>query len=54
MANVYKPLVDSYLTRFGDWQREPGAPALPLPDQTIESLYLPESALDAESSDPGF
>jgi len=38
----YDLLLENYLSRTGDWQREPGAPALPPPDATIEMLFLPE------------
>ena len=38
----YSLLLDNYLSRSGDWLREPGPPALPPPDATIEMLFLPE------------
>jgi len=38
----YDLLLDNYLSRSGDWLREPGVPALPPPDATIEMLFLPE------------
>jgi arabinofuranosyltransferase len=38
----YDLLLDTYLSRSGDWLREPGTPALPPPDATIEMLFLPE------------
>jgi arabinofuranosyltransferase len=38
----YDLLLDNYLSRSGDWLREPGPPALPPPDATIEMLFLPE------------
>ena len=40
----YDQLLDNYLSRSGDWLREPGVPALPPPDATIEMLFLPEEA----------
>ena len=39
----YDLLLDKYLSRSGDWLREPGTPALPPPDATIEMLFLPET-----------
>jgi arabinofuranosyltransferase len=49
----YELLRTNYLSRSGDWQREPGAPALPPPDATIEMLFLPEedSDLPADNAD---
>ncbi len=41
ITGAYDPLVASYLSRSGVWQREPGVPALPPPDATIEMLFLP-------------
>jgi arabinofuranosyltransferase len=38
----YDLLLDNYLSRSGDWLREPGEPALPPPGATIEMLFLPE------------
>jgi arabinofuranosyltransferase len=38
----YDLLLDNYLSRSRDWLREPGPPALPPPDATIEMLFLPE------------
>jgi len=38
----YDLLLDNYLSRSGDWLREPGLPALPPPDATIEMLFLPD------------
>ncbi len=46
MAGAYNPLVDAYESRSGAWLREPGLPSLPLPNQTIESLYVSESTFD--------
>lgn len=46
IAGTYDPLVDAYLLRSGVWLREAGLPALPLPNQTIETLYLPNSTLE--------
>jgi len=42
----YDLLLDNYLSRSRDWLREPGTPALPPPDATIEMLFLPEEAAD--------
>jgi arabinofuranosyltransferase len=42
ISGGYDPLVAGYLSRFSAWQREPGPPALPPPDATIEMLFLPE------------
>jgi arabinofuranosyltransferase len=39
----YDLLLDNYLSESGDWLREPGTPALPPPDATIEMLFLPET-----------
>jgi arabinofuranosyltransferase len=49
----YDLLRDNYLSRSGDWLREPGAPALPPPDATIEMLFLPETteSLAADNAD---
>jgi arabinofuranosyltransferase len=41
ITGAYDPLVAGYLSRSGVWQREPGVPALPPPDATIEMLFLP-------------
>jgi arabinofuranosyltransferase len=38
----YDRLLQRYLERSGEWLREPGPPALPPPDATIEMLFLPE------------
>jgi arabinofuranosyltransferase len=38
----YDHLLDNYLSRSGEWLREPAPPALPPPDATIEMLFLPE------------
>jgi arabinofuranosyltransferase len=38
----YDLLLDTYLSRSGDWLREPGDPALPPPDATIEMLFVPD------------
>lgn len=38
----YDLLLDNYVSRSGDWLREPGPPALPPSDATIEMLFLPE------------
>jgi arabinofuranosyltransferase len=38
----YDLLLNNYLSRSRDWLREPGTPALPPPDATIEMLFLPE------------
>ena len=46
IAGTYDPLVNAYLLRSGVWFREAGLPALPLPNQTIETLYLPSSNLE--------
>lgn len=40
----YGLLLDNYLSRSGDWLREPGVAALPPPDATIEMLFLPEDS----------
>lgn len=40
----YDPLVSAYVSRFGDWLRETGTPALPPPDATIEMLFLPDES----------
>jgi arabinofuranosyltransferase len=42
----YDSLVDGYLSRSGDWLREPVMPALPPPDATIEMLFLPEESAE--------
>ena len=39
----YDLLLRDYLSRSGDWLREPGTPVLPPPDATIEMLFLPEA-----------
>jgi len=39
----YDPLLNNYLSRSGDWLREPGAPSLPPPDATIEMLFVPDN-----------
>jgi arabinofuranosyltransferase len=41
ITGAYDPLVAGYLSRSGVWQREPGVPALPPRDATIEMLFLP-------------
>jgi arabinofuranosyltransferase len=46
ITGAYDPLVDSYVSRSGGWLREPGLPSQPLPNQTIESLYVSESYFD--------
>ena len=38
----YDLLLENYLSRSGEWLREPGMPTLPPPDATIEMLFLPE------------
>ena len=38
----YDRLLQRYLERSGEWLREPGPPALPPPDATIQMLFLPE------------
>jgi arabinofuranosyltransferase len=43
----YQLLLDNYLARSGDWLREPGTPALPPPDATIEMLFLPEETANS-------
>jgi arabinofuranosyltransferase len=40
----FDELLDNYLSRSGEWLREPGAPALPPPNATIEMLFLPEES----------
>ena len=40
----YGLLLNNYLSRSGDWLREPGVAALPPPDATIEMLFLPEDS----------
>lgn len=40
----FDELLDGYLSRSGEWLREPGVPALPPPDATIEMLFLPEDS----------
>ncbi len=49
----YRLLLDNYLSGSGDWLREPGVPALPPPDATIEMLFLPETteSLAADNAD---
>ena len=49
----YRLLLDNYLSRSRDWLVEPGSPALPPPDATIEMLFLPEedSGLPADNAD---
>jgi arabinofuranosyltransferase len=42
----YDLLLDNYLSRSGDWLTEPGTPALPPPDATIEMLFLPEESYE--------
>ena len=42
LSGSYDLLLDNYLARSGDWQREPTTPALPPADATIEMLFLPE------------
>jgi hypothetical protein len=48
LIGAYDPLVDNYLARSGDWLREPGVPVVLNPDATIEMLFLPETAIDAQ------
>ena len=48
----YDLLLDKYLARSGAWLREPGEPALPPPDATIEMLFLPEKAEDVTADHP--
>jgi arabinofuranosyltransferase len=45
----YKLLLDNYLMRTGGWLREPGTPALPPPDATIEMLFLPEETANSSN-----
>jgi arabinofuranosyltransferase len=40
----YDGRLDAYLSRSGEWHREPTTPALPPPNATIEMLFLPEAA----------
>jgi arabinofuranosyltransferase len=49
----YRLLLDNYLSRSRDWLVEPGSPALPPPNATIEMLFLPEenSGLPADNAD---
>jgi len=42
----YDSLLEAYLTRFGAWHREPGAPSVPA-DFTIERLFVPEEDLNS-------
>jgi arabinofuranosyltransferase len=53
LSGGYDLLLDNYLSRWGEWQREPTTPALPPPDATIEMLFLPEedSSLPANKAD---
>jgi arabinofuranosyltransferase len=42
LSGGYDAALDAYLSRSGDWHREPGVPLLPPADATIEMLFLPE------------
>jgi arabinofuranosyltransferase len=46
IAGTYEPLLDSYLTRSGDWHRLPGSPSVPT-DFTIERLFVPEEEMNS-------
>ena len=44
IGGAYDEALDTYLSKSGNWHREPGVPALPPPDATIEMLFLPEES----------